>query len=534
MNKISITQKLLVSYVVLVVIVAALSVTLILPGQIEAMNKNLENTLSRLAYILAHDREVIESLSAGECSINLLRRLDNISATTKSSIDYIVLADTRSIRVYHPDKALIGKKFTGGDECEILNGDKEKLVTTHQGRPDIQKRAFHVVKDYDGEIIGFVMASTSTKSIELHKQDIVLNALGFLAISLTMGLLLAYGITQSIKRILLGYDPTTFAQMYLQREEILDKLNEGVIVVNEEQLIIYKNLPSQAYIKGDFLSKQSPIYPGAYDCFKWNITIPWSMVELEDKSFLVSMIPLKPLENLDAVMVILRNRTEFVKLTEQLTGSNHIIDALRANTHEFRNKLHIISGFLQVGDTKRAMEFISEEAMNKNGQNILRLIKDKTVAALLLGKANRAAEMNIDFELRRDSNLPEKNPFLTTKELVLIIGNLIENSFEAMTLKNPRQVEFFIDANPQGLTITVDDTGCGMTEQQIKKFYSGSYTTKGAGHGYGMKLIREVIDRHNGFLQIDSEPDAGTSITININFERGEQKNNIDKCFLTL
>ncbi len=531
MRKISITQKLLVSYVILVVVVAALSVTLVLPGQIEAMNKNLENTLSRIAYILAHDREVIEAFSNGECSVNLLRRLDGISAITRSSIDYIVLADTHSIRVYHPDRALIGEKFTGGDECDVLNGVEEKYVTTHQGRPDIQKRAFHVVKDYDGEIIGFVMASTSTKSIELRKQDIVVSAIGFLTISLTMGLLLAYGITQSIKRILLGYDPTTFAQMYLQREEILDKINEGVIVINEERRIIYKNLPARSYVKAKILSEESPIFPGAQDCWKWSVTIPWSMVELEDKSFLVSMVPLKPLENLDAVMVILRNRTEFVKLTEQLTGSNHIIDALRANTHEFRNKLHIISGFLQVGDTKHAMEFISDEATAKNGQNILRQIKDKTVAALLLGKVNRAAEMNIDFELRRDSNLPEKNPFLTTKELVLIIGNLIENSFEAMTPKNPRQVEFFIDSNPQGLTITVDDTGCGMNEQQVKKFYSGSYTTKGAGHGYGMKLIREVVDRHNGFLQIDSEPETGTSITININSETPAQKNCLTSAF---
>jgi sensor histidine kinase regulating citrate/malate metabolism len=308
--------------------------------------------------------------------------------------------------------------------------------------------------------------------------------------------------------------------MYLQREEILDKLNEGIFVVNENLQIIYKNLPAKNYIKEENLTETSPIYAEIMESLRTNLIISWSMIELQEKSFLVSLVPLRPLENLDAVMVILRNRTEFVNLTEQLTGLNHIIDALRANTHEFRNKLHVISGFLQLGENDKAMEFISEAAAEKHGQNILRLIQDKTIAALLIGKVNRAEELNIDFELRRDSYLPEKNSFLTSKELTIIVGNLIENSFEAIGDKiSERQVEIFINVNEQGLTIIVDDTGGGMTADEIQKISGGSYTTKGAGHGYGMKLIREIVERHKGFLQIDSEAKMGTSITVNI-FQR--------------
>ena len=517
MKRLSITRKILISYVLLVIVVAAFSVLMILPGQIQEMNHNLENTLSRIAYILAHDVEIRNALEIGECSVQLLHRIDGISELTKSNVDYIVIANNDSIRLYHPDKNLIGKKFVGGDEDDAINDVREKYITLHQGNPDIQMRAFHSVEDENGEVIGFVMASTSTASIENRKMEIVASALGFLAISLVTGLFLAYAISRSVKRILLGYDPTTFAQMYLQREEILDKLNEGIFVVNENQKIIYKNLPAKSYIIEDVLETTSPIYSDAAECFHSNIITTWSMVEINEKSFLVSCLPLRPLENLDAVMVILRNRTEFVNLTEQLTGLNHIVQALRANTHEFRNKLHIISGLLQLGDNVQAMEFISDVVNETHGQNILRLIQDKTIAALLIGKFNRAAELNIEFELRRDSYLPEKNSFLTTKELTLLIGNLIENSFEAMTcINSARQVEFFINVSEQGLTIIVDDTGCGMTSEQIKKLEDGSYTTKGAGHGYGLKLIREVVTRHRGFIQIDSEPKIGTSITINI------------------
>lgn len=517
MKRLSVTRRILVSYVLLVVIVAAFSVLMVLPGQIREMNRNLEKTLSRLAYILAHDMEIKAALELGKCNAQLLHRLDGISEITRDNIDYIVIADTDSIRLYHRDKSLIGKQFTGGDEMNAINGTEDAYITIHKGLPDFQMRAFHSVTNDYGEVIGFVMASTSTHSIEIRKQEIVASAFGFLAISLVTGLFLAYAISTSIRRILLGYDPTTFAQMYLQREEILDKLNEGIFVVNENYKIIYKNSQAKSYIAAAYLDENSPIYAGVAECLKSNINISWSMIELAEKSFLVSLVPLRPLENLDAVMVILRNRTEFVSLTEQLTGLNHIIDALRANTHEFRNKLHIISGLLQLGECIQAMEFISGEATTNSGQNILHLIQDKTIAALLIGKANRAAELNIDFELRSDSNLPEKNSFLTTRELGLLIGNLIENSFEAMTdTTAERQVEVFISANAQGLTLTVDDTGCGMTPEQIKKLGDGSYTTKGAGHGYGLKLIREVVERHKGFLQIESEPTIGTSIAINI------------------
>ena len=530
MKQLSITKKLLISYIVLVLAISVLSVVTVLPGQIRTMNQHLEETLLRVAYILAHDTEIISALGAGEFSYPLYERLDKISEMTKDSIDYIVIGDRNSVRLYHHDRKLIGQKFTGGDEMRVLNGVEEEYVTMQQGHPDVQKRAFHVVHDETGKTIGFVMVSTSTRSIEAHKWEMILRALGLMLFSLVTGLFLAAGIAMSVRRILLGYDPTTFARMYLQREEILDKLYESIFVVNTTWRIIYKNLPSKSYIRGDTLAENSPLFPYVSDCFKSEELIPWSPVELNDKSFLISMVPLRPMENLDAVMIILRDRTEIVKLTEKLTGSNHLVDALRTNTHEFRNSLHVIAGFLQLEKIEDARDFISKEWAKGSGQNILRFVKDKTIAALLIGKANRATEMDIEFSLRSDSYLPESNDFLTSSELVLIVGNLVENSYEAIgDSPGTRQVELFIGVDRNGLTLSIDDTGCGMTEEQVQKILSSAFTTKGAGHGYGMRRIREVVDRHNGYLQIESEPNVGTSITINISAKSPKiAGNNVD------
>ena len=109
------------------------------------------------------------------------------------------------------------------------------------------------------------------------------------------------------------------------------------------------------------------------------------------------------------------------------------------------NKLHVISGLLQIGETQKAIAFINgvSEDVEDNYQGIIRQLHNRTVAALVLGKASHA------------------------RELVIIVGNLVENAFEAVKAAPLKQVRLFIGEDAHGLTITVDDTGHGMTEEQI-------------------------------------------------------------------
>lgn len=224
-------------------------------------------------------------------------------------------------------------------------------------------------------------------------------------------------------------------------------------------------------------------------------------------------------EEPDALLLIIRDRTETTRLAEQLTGTSHIIEALRANTHEYMNKLHVILGLLQIGDTRQAIRFITDvsDDIESGYQAVMRQIKDPSVAALILGKQSHARELDIHFSLRHDAKLPKSNPWISTRDLITIIGNLVENAFEAVNgTEGLRQVELSISCTDQGITISVDDTGHGMTEEQIARIRTGQYTTKGEGHGIGLGLIREIIKKHHGFLDIESEPGEGTFFTVSI------------------
>lgn len=537
MKKLSILQKLMLSYSLLVLGIMVLTGLFILPSELRGLDQHLEENITQAAALLSCDPEIQTQLQQKAFDASLIDRLDRIFKDSSTDIDYLVIVSSDDIRYYHQDHSRIGEKFAGGDEHTILDG-ASPYVTVREGNVDLQKRAFHGITDSAGKTIGFIMVSSSQQTIHNQQMQLISRFLLIFFGILAAGIGFAYIIARNIRKSLLGFEPGTFANMYLQREEILDNLDEGILAVSRDLHIFYQNpsagkitgitdcrIAASSFEKAGLLPLTELIKKG----FSSGNPLSGYMTEVNGFSLLVNLIPLPDPGKPDIMLLILRDKTELTEMGEQLTGTNHVIDALRANTHEYMNKLHVISGLLQIGANEEAISFISDVSTDiENGyQNIVRQIQNRTIAALLLGKQNRAKELDIDFTLRKDSQLEAHNPYLSTKELVTLIGNLLENAFDAT--KNTadfRQVELFIHSDGQCLILTVDDTGCGMTEEQIQQIYKGQYTTKGEGHGFGMQLIQEIIRRHDGFLDIESEPGNGTSFTINLTNRRADYDKN--------
>lgn len=528
MKKLSIMTKLLISYLLLAAGMAILTGIFILPSQLSSQRRQLEDTISQAALLLASNESLASEASAGTLSSYNIAMLDQISQAS-DKFDYVVLADQNGIRLYHPDHNLIGEPFSGRDEKDALS-QPCSYITTRKGNTDIQKRAFHTICTKDGTICGFVMVSASLDTIRKEETQTILRLLAALFLILGTGLLFAYLISQNIRKSLLGFEPQIIAQMYLQRDEILDTLNEEILVIDAAGSILYHNETAGHSFPKDQIPSDFPLKDERKECMEQNINKRDLLAQYENRTLLVNMTPVPGYTQTQAVLMVIRDRTETTRLAEQLTGNSHVIEALRANTHEFMNKLHVILGLLQIGDIRQAMGFITNTAdeIDTGYQMIVRQIQDPSVAALILGKQSHARELDIHFILRRDSFLPAVNPYLTTRELITVVGNLIENAFEAVNGTNTiRQTELFICCSRQGITISVDDTGCGMNEEQIQKIYSGQYTTKGEGHGIGLGLIQEIIRKHHGFLEIESEPGEGTSFTVCIGEAEGKNLENL-------
>ena len=115
---------------------------------------------------------------------------------------------------------------------------------------------------------------------------------------------------------------------------------------------------------------------------------------------------------------------------------------------------------------------------------------------------------------------------MSTNELVTVVGNLLENAMEAVDpvpAGQDRSIALQITEDDRGLLIMVSDTGRGISREDLPHIFENGFSTKaGSGRGVGMKLIREITDRHGGSIEVDTEPGSGTTITIIFSRERGE------------
>jgi PAS domain S-box-containing protein len=113
---------------------------------------------------------------------------------------------------------------------------------------------------------------------------------------------------------------------------------------------------------------------------------------------------------------------------------------------------------------------------------------------------------------------PEVPTLLDETSITSALINLTLNAIQSMpeggrlTVKTSR-----VNGTSQ---LTIADTGCGMTDEQIEKVFEPFYTTKTQGLGLGMPYAKKVIEQHRGAIHIESHQAAGTQITIELPAEK--------------
>jgi signal transduction histidine kinase/Tfp pilus assembly protein PilF len=225
--------------------------------------------------------------------------------------------------------------------------------------------------------------------------------------------------------------------------------------------------------------------------------------------------------------------TERKKIENQLIRSERLagVGELAAGVaHEIRNPLGNISSSAQFCLSK----FAVEEKMEK----YLRIILEDSEKANLIIKGlldfanprelkpekgfveeifkrifesveTRCKEKNIKIE----SGFAKEVPILMDKKwFEQALLNLIINAIQSMSDNGELTVKTFSEVNE--LKITIQDTGSGISEENMKKVFDPFFTTKENGVGLGLSLAHEIISDHKGRFNIDSLPGKGTTITI--------------------
>lgn len=212
--------------------------------------------------------------------------------------------------------------------------------------------------------------------------------------------------------------------------------------------------------------------------------------------------------------------TEIRRMAEELTGVIRFVETLRVQNHEFNNKLHTISGLIQLGEHDEAVRFISKLAASQRHMIsfISERVKDPAVAAILLGKIGRSREMDIDFRIEPGSFLGELRGLEGTT-LATIIANLADNAMEAVESneKGKRNVEISLYDEEGAITISVKDTGKGIPSRLKEKIFEKGFSAGKTEHpGLGLFIVKRFVDSLNGELDVESVEGEGTEFSIYI------------------
>jgi two-component system CitB family sensor kinase len=251
---------------------------------------------------------------------------------------------------------------------------------------------------------------------------------------------------------------------------------------------------------------------------------------INDTIIMTNRIPIMNRGKVVGAIASFRDKTEVTRLAEELTGVTKMAWSLRAQNHEFMNKLHTIAGLIQLEEYDEALQFISDVAKIRNNISsiLTEKIKDPSLSAILLSKYNKAEESRVKFKIDAASTLTKLPEYMTPEEIVSIVGNLIENSLDAVNNDGNGEIYIKIVQQKDWLNINVKDNGPGIKEEYREKVYEQGFTTKDGQRGHGMYIVKKIIEESNG--TIDLKVDKGVFWDITIPMKRRNKFDSSNDC----
>ena len=463
-------------------------------------DQNLQNVAEAIAQSPILLEQEPDSLVLNEYLDSLKDTLDNI--------DVISVVDSNLVRLYHSNHELIGTAYDG--TIPKFDGEDEGYYAMNDSGPSgTQRRAYAAIYDEKGNYIGFVMAIMLMQNIHKETWQTALIFILITIAAILMELLISTEMSSTIKRSLMGYEPDVFSAMYRIRDNILESLDEGIIAIDNEGSVQFVNSVAGSMLNQIENGLATKIVGEKID-----------NVKLGSETLLVDRMPIKENEVCVGEIAILHDRAEYTKLMGDLTGTRYLVDSMRANNHDFTNKLHVILGLIQMGMYEKAISYIENITIVQRStiSKIMNAVQEPAVAALLIGKTARASELNIRFVLREGCFYSNADMQLPSELLVTIIGNLIENAFEAMNdtmdYNVQKELIFGIYSRPGAVLITTDDTGVGISEENLQRIFDNGFSTKGEGRGTGLYQVKEMVERYGGIISVESQEGVGSSFTV--------------------
>ncbi|WP_033084635.1 sensor histidine kinase [Colwellia psychrerythraea] len=440
---------------------------------------------------------------------------------------FIVVGDDKGIRYSHPNPIKINKAMIGGDSIRALSLG-ESYVSKAEGSLGVSIRGKTPVLSNDGQIIGLISVGYLEHGMMLSISNYRDTFSWVFGITLVAGCCLVLYIAKRYRDEIFGLEPEEISRVYSERKAVLESILEGVVVIDEQGIIsscnpmaieILANITEEALI-GSAVDELLPDYQYIFASGSSRI---WRDIEVDISvgTLILTKTPLMIADKQRGVVVSFRRKDDIVELSEKLSQVKQFSTMLRVQTHEYSNKLNTIGGLIQIGSYDDALDLIMVE--NTGYQELIaflmRIVPDPIIAGLILGKYDVAKERKIELIIDNESSLLQVPNKLPRSKLVTILGNILENAFDAASSnkEKPAQVTLSFTDMGEDIIFEIEDSGVGMTDAAIKDIFTFGQTTKRAmGHGIGMFLVKNCLDQVEGTLSITRSKTGGTIMTVYI------------------
>jgi two-component system CitB family sensor kinase len=523
------STQILVSQIVILVAVVLVGFALFAYQQRAQLDDHYEQRAADIAATVAGIPEVGSCLETegGACGDGIQQIATRVQNETGAK--YVVVIDMNRVRHSHPNPALIGQQVA--EPIATLDGrihvgiDPGSLGRSANGKAPLYGP--------DGVMVGEVSAGIleSTVTGELW-QELPGDAL-WVGAALGAAAVASWLLARRLKRRTFGLELDEITTLLQEREATLHGIREGVIAFDPAGRVTMVNDEARRLLSlgaagiGGRLEDLVP--PGRLRAvLSGEIEGQDQVVLTDDYCLTVNRMPVTLAGRAHGAVVTLRDRTELSGLLRELDSVRGLTDALRAQQHEFSNHMHTVAGLIELGESDEALHYLTDlgGAEAEFAESVRSRIASPLIVGLILGKAAVAGERGVVLALGDDTLLgeaPEKAQALTT-----ILGNLIDNAFEALCEADPApgpvgggvlgRVEVTVAEDESEITVRVADNGPGIPPGAADSIFVDGYTTKPeAGsrrRGLGLALVHRLVQRLGG--QISVSEGTGAVFTVRL------------------
>lgn len=510
MREWSLARQLLVLQVVVVaVIVGGGSIVAYLDAA-----RNTQDTARRevvaVAKSVADAPTLVDALARPEPSGVLQPYAEAVRRDT--GVDFITIMRPDGTRYTHPNPKEIGGRFLGNTR-DALEG--RVLVETFAGTLGPSVRA--VVPVFSAErVVALVSVGITVAAIDDELSGRLVAVVLVATAALGVGLAGTYFVSVRVRRQTRGMGPARLGRMIDYHESILHAVHEGLVLLDRNGVVTLCNDAARDLldVSGDVEGRPLP-----------GLGLPQSLVDgllscgpvrdeihVTDRSVLVvnkSELPT------GGAVVTLRDHTDLQTLTGELDSVKGFAESLRSQAHEAANRLHTVVSLIELDRADEAVRFATEELeiAQRLTDRVVGAVREPVLAALLLGKMAEASERGVELVITPETYVAETS--LPGRDLVTILGNLIDNAFDAAAEGSPPpKVSVTVRGAEPGVYIQVADTGPGLDEEAARAASTRGWSTKDASRGLGLALVGQTVRRYGGTIELGQ--DVGAVFTVRL------------------